>query len=370
MNHRTIDFEKFTNKEYAKGEEWFTKIFERMSVRRYKKSYKKLSEDEFNDLFEETWRWMFIRYRDTITKWPVRVFPDIPFEEKYKKCVYWITKEIDHEAFCLFWKSLSETTDEEYKEMTKILEVKFFGEWRDVIYEDPVTGSLIHFDYEVNQVGDIRSKDNGIILKQLLTPVNYFMIDIKYNHKPYRCRTNRVVAFAWIPNPEGKEFVDHKDSNKRNNYVENLQWVTAAENSRLSYERGEQKPHPQPKGFDSPNSKVDRDDPMISETVRLMSEGNSCETIRLLLGDKWGSFAHSILEGYYTEISDKYPEVFNARQHQKYPRNLSMQINDLIIDGYDNSYIINKLNLERTRKVRRRLDARRKRMRKIFATSL
>lgn len=54
-------------------------------------------------------------------------------------------------------------------------------------------------------------------------------------------RLHRLVAQAFIPNPEGKDIVDHKDGNRANNCVSNLRWVTAQENARNMHRAEAQK---------------------------------------------------------------------------------------------------------------------------------
>lgn len=57
----------------------------------------------------------------------------------------------------------------------------------------------------------------------------------KYKHQHYYIicgvPVHRMVAILFIPNPENKPFVDHIDTNKHNNTLENLRWVTAKENN-------------------------------------------------------------------------------------------------------------------------------------------
>lgn len=55
------------------------------------------------------------------------------------------------------------------------------------------------------------------------------------NGKHKRMLVHRCIALTFIPNPENKPQVNHKDGNKLNNHVSNLEWCTASENSQHSY---------------------------------------------------------------------------------------------------------------------------------------
>jgi hypothetical protein len=104
--------------------------------------------------------------------------------------------------------------------------------------------------YEVSNLGNIRSLDRidfaGRHLKGKLFSTtakeSYVTVRLSKNGNITTFRIHQLVAEAFIPNPDGKPCVNHKDGNKQNNTAENLEWCTHSENNRHAFRTGLSKP--------------------------------------------------------------------------------------------------------------------------------
>lgn len=105
-------------------------------------------------------------------------------------------------------------------------------------------------EYEVSNLGRVKSIGRFRLTKKgMHYPVKtcllkqsvrkgYSSVGLPKNGKYKRLRVNRLVAIAFIENPDGKPYVNHIDGNKQNNCADNLEWVTAKENRQHAIRTG------------------------------------------------------------------------------------------------------------------------------------
>lgn len=97
--------------------------------------------------------------------------------------------------------------------------------------------------YQVSNMGRIKSLSRKVwngkayfwtsvrVLRPGIDRDGYFLVNLSKNGKAKTEKVHRLVAKAFIPNPENKEAVNHIDEDPSNNKMENLEWATVSENN-------------------------------------------------------------------------------------------------------------------------------------------
>lgn len=165
-------------------------------------------------------------------------------------------------------------------------------EWRDVVGYEGI--------YQVSSLGRVKSLPHktkrgirgGKILKLSESNSNnppkgwqtYLQVCLSRRSDERFFSVHRLVAEAFIPNPENKKTVNHKDGNRHNNNVDNLEWASQSENIKHSFDVLKRKPSPTRK-----------------KAVVCLETGEIYETANLAakaLGYKSGSTIKGVCHGY------------------------------------------------------------------------
>jgi len=160
--------------------------------------------------------------------------------------------------------------------------------WKDIVGYEGL--------YQINNFGEIMSIKSGLLRKQQLNCKGYPVIKLNKNNVTTGYIVHRLVAQAFINNPDNKEEVNHKDSVRHNNRVNNLEWVTRSENLKHSYREGNKLPNT-PIGEKCPWAKLTEKDVKLIKQMKFVDPELKPKIIADYFKTNIGNI-YSILGGY------------------------------------------------------------------------
>ncbi len=138
----------------------------------------------------------------------------------------------DEKSVELFGRKESELTISERILLGKYIKSYLFPIWSNVTIRGYNTM------YIINDIGHIINLKTGKNIHPSLDRKGYCSIKLKYDERFITTFIHRLVAQAFIPNPENKPEVNHINGNKLCNWVGNLEWVTSKENIAHAFQNG------------------------------------------------------------------------------------------------------------------------------------
>lgn len=136
----------------------------------------------------------------------------------------------------------------------------------------PIEG---HEDFLISNYGRVYSRKTGCIMNEFPNQQGYLQCNI--DRVP--TKIHRLVAQAFIPNPENKKCVNHISGRKTNNYVENLEWCTHSENTKHAYDHDLELPQ-----FGEDNGRATHTEEEVRQVCSLLEQGLTVREI----ADKMG----------------------------------------------------------------------------------
>ena len=125
--------------------------------------------------------------------------------------------------------------------------------------------------YEVDAEGNVYGLEKDVVRKdgrthrvharQMLKredPNGYLRVNLSKGNRVLPCLLHRVIASAFLPNPDSDVYdcINHKDGNKKNNSLENLEWCTRTQNMHHAWKNLDMNLPPRKRGEDHTISKL------------------------------------------------------------------------------------------------------------------
>jgi hypothetical protein len=137
-------------------------------------------------------------------------------------------------------------------------------DWKDIagwegLYAVSSNGRIKSYDRLVTELNGKTRTHKGRLVTLKKTG-RYHGVSLFLHGVGQRYYAHRLVAEAFIPNPDGRPEVNHKDGNKFNNCVLNLEWATRSENAKHAFAMGLMEPPPARKGESQHSAKLTEHD--------------------------------------------------------------------------------------------------------------
>lgn len=204
-----------------------------------------------------------------------------------------------------------------------------FEEWRSIELEG------IETKYEISSYGRVRNGETGKILKTSVDKCGYERVRLSFGRKHKVSKSvHRLVAEAFIYNPQPDVFneVNHKNGDKLDNRVENLEWSSRQSNMLHAFRTGLCKAI---KGEKHKKSKYK--EKQIREICELMQAGLSNKVIAKIVGIDRHYISQIRRKRVWTEISDDY-KINPERVQMDYSKYWEI-VDNLLLQGYSKKQI-------------------------------
>lgn len=160
---------------------------------------------------------------------------------------------------------------------------------------------ITDYNYEVDELGNVYRIETGKRIRQNINRDGYATVCLWKNNKSVVKTVHRLVALAFLPNPENKPCVNHIDGVKHHNFLANLEWNTYSENTKHSFDNGLQIPL---KGSEVYAAKFTEEE--VENICRLMEQGYRNIEIEEITGLPRGLMKRIRGKNAWTHISHKY----------------------------------------------------------------
>lgn len=126
--------------------------------------------------------------------------------------------------------------------------------WKTLQYN-----GVIYEQFAISNFGQLKNVNTETIYKQCINKEGYSQVCVSLGHRNTKkvFKIHKAVAESFVPNPNNKRIVNHKDCNKLNNSYDNLEWVTHSENTKHASRNGLLNPL---RGVNNPLAKLTIDD--------------------------------------------------------------------------------------------------------------